>query len=127
MGVSTIFTDPFFPMLIQGVSSACNACDYSVMLWLAEPEFERRTISKIFYNGLLDGVIVASMLTDDPIIEALGEGAALRADRPQPSREQTCYVDVDNAQSSRQAVLHLLRLDAAAWPPSRAAEHDWRY
>ena len=111
MGVSTIFTDPFFPMLIQGVSSACNACDYSVMLWLAEPEYERRTISKIFYNGLLDGVIVASMLTDDPIIEALGDGRLpfVLIGR-NPSREQTCYVDVDNTQSSRQAVLHLLRL-----------------
>ncbi len=111
MGVSTIFTDPFFPMLIQGVSSACNARDYSVMLWLAEPEYERRTISKIFYNGLLDGVIVASMLTDDPIIEALGEGRLpfVLIGR-HPSREQTCYVDVDNIQSSRQAVLHLLRL-----------------
>ncbi|HEY5271297.1 MAG TPA: LacI family DNA-binding transcriptional regulator, partial [Anaerolineales bacterium] len=46
-GVAVIFTDPYFPLLIQGVSAGCNAHDYSVMLWLAEPEYVRRTISQI--------------------------------------------------------------------------------
>ncbi|MCD4673602.1 MAG: hypothetical protein K8R77_13135 [Anaerolineaceae bacterium] len=36
VGVSAVFTNPFFPLLIQGVSSGCNAQDYSVMLWLAD-------------------------------------------------------------------------------------------
>ena len=58
MGVSALFTDPYFPILIQGVSSACNAREYSVMLWLAEPEYERRQIRQIMYSGLVDGVIV---------------------------------------------------------------------
>jgi LacI family transcriptional regulator len=34
-GLTSIFSDPYFPLLIQGVSSACNARGYSVMLWLA--------------------------------------------------------------------------------------------
>src|SRR5687768_1508814 len=62
MTVSALFTDPYFPLIIQGVSTACNAHDHSVMLWLAEPEYERRTIRQILYNGLIDGLIVASML-----------------------------------------------------------------
>ena len=50
MGVTAIFTDPFFPLLIQGVSIACNASDYSVMLWLDDPEeYERRTVRQILY------------------------------------------------------------------------------
>ncbi|MEA4909924.1 MAG: LacI family DNA-binding transcriptional regulator [Anaerolineaceae bacterium] len=111
MGVNSIFADPFFPLLIQGVSSGCNANDYSVMLWLAEPEYERRTITKILYNGLVDGVIVSSMLTDDPIAEAL-----LRSKLPflligrHPSHPEIDYVDVDNYSGARQAVLHLLRI-----------------
>ena len=57
-GVAALFTDPYFPILIQGVTSACNAHDHSVMLWLAEPEYERRAIRQIMHNGLIDGVIV---------------------------------------------------------------------
>ncbi len=110
-GVRQLFTDPYFPMLIQGVSTGCNQKDYSVMLWLAEPEYERRTISKILYNGLVDGVIVSSMCTDDPILIALEESQFpfLTIGR-HPTNDQIHYVDVDNRDGARQAVMHLLRL-----------------
>src|SRR3954469_10303805 len=74
MGVSSLFTDPYFPLLIQGITSACNANDHSVMLWLAEPEYERRTIRQVLQGGLIDGVILASALMDDPMMEALLKG-----------------------------------------------------
>jgi LacI family transcriptional regulator len=70
-GVSTLFTDPYFPQLIQGVTAACNTHDYTLMLWVAEPAYEVRTIRQILHSGLLDGVIVSSMLIDDPIIQSL--------------------------------------------------------
>ncbi len=111
MGVSALFGDPYFPLLIQGVSSACNAHDHSVMLWLADPEYERRTIRQILYSGLIDGVIVASMLTDDPVVEALIESR-----RPfvligrHPTNDNVHYVDVDNQAAARDIVTHLLRL-----------------
>lgn len=109
-GVMAIFTDPYFPLVIQGVSSACNARGYSVMLWLAEPEFERRTISQILYNGLIDGVIVSSMLVDDPLIERLFESK-----RPfitigrHPTNEKINYIDVDNRSGAYQGVSQILR------------------
>jgi LacI family transcriptional regulator len=111
MGVSTFFTDPFFPILIQGVSSACNAREQSVMLWLAEPEYERRMIRQIVNGSLIDGVIIASMLMDDPLIQAV-----IETDLPfvlvgrHPTNTQVNYVDVDNVNSARDAVSHLLRL-----------------
>src|ERR1700682_2666151 len=37
VGVSELFSWPYFSLLIQGISSACHALDHSVMLWLAEP------------------------------------------------------------------------------------------
>jgi LacI family transcriptional regulator len=110
MGVSALFTDPYFPLLIQGISSACNANDHSVMLWLAEPEYERRTIRQILQAGLVDGVILASALMDDPIMEAL-----LKRDLPfvmvgrHPTNDQVSYVDVENRNSSREMVSYLLR------------------
>jgi LacI family transcriptional regulator len=111
MGVATLFTDPYFPVLIQGVSSACNAREYSVMLWLAEPEYERRQIRQIMYSGLVDGVIISSMLLNDSLVQALLEG-----DRPfilvgrHPTDSRANYVDADNAGGAREAVTHLLRL-----------------
>jgi LacI family transcriptional regulator len=77
---------------------------------MGEPEFERKTISKILYNGLVDGVIVSSMLLDDPLIERLSE-----SNRPfitvgrHPTNERLNYVDVDNRIGAFQAVSHLLR------------------
>ena len=108
MGVGALFTDPFFPLYIQGVTSACNALDYSVMLWLAEPEYERRTIRQILYNGLVDGVIVASTLTDDPIIEALAESSLpFFLTGRYPVRDQVNFVDVENRAGALVAVRHL--------------------
>jgi LacI family transcriptional regulator len=109
MGVGAIFTDPYFPLFIQGVTSSCSARDYSVMLWLADAEYERRTIRQILYNGLIDGVIVASMLTDDPIIEALAERRLpfILTGR-HPTRENLNFVDVENRSGAREAVRYLL-------------------
>ncbi len=111
MGVSALFTDPYFPMLIQGISSACNMHDHSVMLWLAEPEYERRTIRQILQSGLIDGVIVASALMDDPVVEALlTRGLPFVLVGRHPTDSRISYVDVDNQNSAREMVAHLLRL-----------------
>jgi LacI family transcriptional regulator len=109
-GVSRLFSDPYFPILIQGVSSACNANDHTVMLWLAEPEYERRMISQVLHNGLIDGVIISSVLLDDPLVKALIESHLpfILIGR-HPSDENASYVDVDNATSAREIVGHLLR------------------
>jgi len=110
-GVQAIFEEPFFAMLIRGVSTSCNSMDYSVMLWLAEPEYERRMITKILYNGLADGVIVASMLMDDAIVDNLRQNKLpFMLIGRHPAYDKLSYLDVDNRGGACQAVLHLLRL-----------------
>lgn len=111
MGVSTLFTDPFFALLIQGVSSACNALDHSVMLWLAEPEYERRTIRQVLHNKLIDGIIITSMVCDDPLLKTLSESNLpyIQIGRPLNGQEVS-YVDVDNLNGARDAVSYLLRM-----------------
>jgi LacI family transcriptional regulator len=110
VGVSSIFSDPYFSLVIQGVSSACNQLGYSIMLWLAEPQYERKTIRQITYNGLIDGVIVLAMLLDDPLIDRLSEG-----NRPfltigrHPTNEKINYVDVDNRSGAFQGVSFAIR------------------
>ncbi len=109
--VSTLFTDPYFSLLIQGVSAACNANDHSVMLWIAEPEYERRTIRQVLHGGLVDGVIVASQVLDDPVVDAL-----MKSDLPfiligrHPDASNVSYVDADNRNGAREVVEYLLRL-----------------
>src|SRR5262249_19696319 len=56
-GVGALFTDPYFPLLIQGICAACSQHDYTTMLWLAEPEYERRIIRQILQSSMIDGVI----------------------------------------------------------------------
>lgn len=109
MGVARLFTDPYFPILLQSVSATCNARGHTVMLWLAEPEHERRLIGQLLNDNLLDGVIVSSMSVDDPIVDALA-----RSNLPfmligrHPTDPNPSYVDVDNQAGARRAVLHLL-------------------
>lgn len=111
MTVAALFTDPYFPLLIQGVANATSARDHSVMLWLAEPEYERRTIRQVLHNGMIDGVLVASQRMDDPVIDALVKSALpfVLIGR-HPSNAQVSYVDVDNKTAARDAVAYLLRL-----------------
>jgi LacI family transcriptional regulator len=110
VGVGRRFVDPYIPRLIQGITSACNARDHTVMLWLAEPEHERRMINQIFHSGLIDGLIVSSMTLDDPLVQPLLEGRLpfILIGR-YPREIQAAYVDVDNLTSARDAVTYLLR------------------
>jgi LacI family transcriptional regulator len=109
-GVSELFTDPFFPLLIQGVSAGCNAVNYSVMLWLAEPEYERRMMQQILYSGLLDGVVVSATLMNDPIVQTLYENKMPFIQIGRHPSLDVNYVDVDNKQAGREATSHLIHL-----------------
>lgn len=110
-GVFALFADPYFGILIQGIASACNARNYSVMLWLAEPEYERHNAREFLHGSLIDGVIVSSMLINDPLVDALAEQR-----KPfvligrHPSRPDFSYVDADNENGAWTATSHLLRL-----------------
>lgn len=110
MGMGRLFTDPYIPQLIQGVSTACSASGYLVMLWAAEPEEERRTMQQILQNPMLDGVIISSMLMDDPLLEALPDSQIpFVAIGRHPGNPNIHFVDVDNIRSSREMVDFMLR------------------
>jgi LacI family transcriptional regulator len=110
-GVSALFTDPYFPRLIQGIAAACNTHSHSMMLWIAEPEFDRQTVRKIVQGGLIEGVILASALLDDPIMTALlAHGLPFVLVGRHPTESNVSYVDVDNLNSAREMVAYLLRL-----------------
>jgi LacI family transcriptional regulator len=107
-GVPSLFADPYFPILLQGVSTACNRQDYSVMLSISDAEYEKRLVSRVVQNHLVDGVIVASTLLGDPIQTTL-----TNSDLPfvivgrQPNLAAN-VIDIDNRQAVRQAIDFLI-------------------
>jgi LacI family transcriptional regulator len=108
---TSLFTDPFFPGLIQGITTVCSARDYSVMLWLTNQEQERINTQQVASDSLLDGLIIASYLINDPILETLSKsGMPFLLIGRHPSRNDLNYVDADNLHGAREAVVHLLSL-----------------
>jgi LacI family transcriptional regulator len=107
-GVSALFSDPYFPQLIQGISSACNKRDYSMMLWVDEPNYRLRTIRQLLYSGLLDGVIISSMLMDDPIIKSLYERHMPFVLIGRHPELDVNYIDVNNQAAAYKATSFLI-------------------
>ncbi len=109
--VTKLFTDPFFPLLLYGVTETCNAYHYYLMLSLFNgPADQGEMYRRIIGSGHLDGVIVASAHMDDPLFpKLLQDGVPFVLVGRHPD-ERVNYVDVDNVDGARMAVEHLIRL-----------------
>jgi len=110
-GVASVFTDPYIPTLIRGISTTCQEHDYSVMLWLAEVEYERHTVMQVLQNGFIDGIIVSAMPINEKMIDDLiaSQLPFILVGR-NPQHPELNYVDVENQAGANQAVRHLLAL-----------------
>jgi LacI family transcriptional regulator len=110
--VHTLFTDPYFPRLTQGIAQACNRADYTLALFLVhDKEEEEKLYPRITRQGLLDGVILQVGLMGDRLISevAQSEMPFIVAGRP-VNAESASFVDVDNVSGAYNAVSHLIGL-----------------
>lgn len=107
--VHTVFTDPYFPRLTQGVAQACNAHDYTLSLFIENDDI--KLFPRLSRTGLMDGVVVQASSQDDGLIpRLLATGLPLVvAGRPSLA-EGVSFVDVDNVKGAYSAVTHLVRL-----------------
>ena len=109
--VTNLFTDPFFAILLCGITQTCNTRRYHLMLSLfndaAGPEEMYRRVVR---SGHLDGVVVASTREDDPLIERLQKDHVPLVMVGRHPDETVHYVDVDNVAAARMAVEHLIHL-----------------
>ncbi len=111
MTVSAVFNDPYFSILLQGISTACNLHDHAIMLWLSEPDYVRRTVRQVINNKLLDGLIIASTVIDEPLLSDIIEsGLPFIVIGRQPLHPDVNYVDVDNVSGAHNMVAYLLQL-----------------
>jgi LacI family transcriptional regulator len=109
--ITVLFTTPFFAFVLSGITDTCNGHQYHLMLSLFSPAAgQEEMYRRVVRSGHVDGLIVASTRTDDPLISRL-----LRDEVPfvmvgRHPNEQVSYVDADNVNGARMAVEHLIRL-----------------
>ncbi len=104
-----LFSDPFFPRLLRGVSAALSARDLQLVLLMpASPDEARRT-GDYLGAGHVDGALLVSLHGNDPLPAAMAKrGTPVVVGGRPPGRAAVSYVDVDNVQGARMAVEHLL-------------------
>jgi len=108
--VTTLFTDPFFPLLLRGATEVCNTHRYQLLLSLFDdPDGQEEMYQRILRSGYLDGVILASASLDDPLIPNLLRDRIPFVSVGRHPNERVHYVDVDNVAGARMAVEHLIR------------------
>lgn len=109
--VQFLFTDPYYPRLMQGITQACNNFDYTLSLFLFHThDEEQKLLSRILNNQLVDGVIISASPIEDPLIPQL-----IKNDVPfvmiglPTTAVPVSFVDVDNVNGAYSAVSYLIR------------------
>lgn len=108
-----VFTDPYFPRLIQGVSQASNQYKLTLSLFLFHSrEEEDFTMKSILNTGLIDGLIITADRKEDSIIPRLlrHHMPFVVIGRPDTTPEKVNFVDTDNVAGARMATEHLVSL-----------------
>lgn len=111
--VSDLFSDPYFPTLLQAVTTYANEQDYNVMLWLrGENTSATQLHQRVLDNRAIDGLILASAPREDTLLDELIERGLTFVFNGRPWRytDVVNYVDSANYQGAQQAVEHLARL-----------------
>jgi LacI family transcriptional regulator len=110
--VQSLFTDPYYPRLMQGIAQACNANDYTLSLFLFHTEDEEQKLyPRVLRNQLMDGVIVIASTVDDPLVPQLIEHQVpfVMIGRPLDG-PQISFVNADNTVGAYTATSHLIQL-----------------
>lgn len=111
LAIQSLFEDPFFPRLMQGISRGCNSHDYTLTLFLLHSlEEEAELYARISRRQLLDGVIVTATQGGDPLIPQLIDNQIPFVVHGRHEDSRVSFVDVDNVTGAYTAVTHLVRL-----------------
>ena len=107
----SLFADPYFPRLIQGITQASNARDLTLSLFLFHTkEEEAKLYPKIMGNRLFDGLVVTGTHMDDPLIPDLISNQVPFVLVGYHDNPNVNFIDSDNLTGAHTAVTHLIRL-----------------
>ncbi|MER6785559.1 LacI family DNA-binding transcriptional regulator [Streptomyces sp. NPDC000658] len=103
------FEDPNFNVLLRGCTQALAAHDVPLLLMLAGTEDERRRITRYITAGHVDGVLLVSSHSGDPIATELREAGVplVACGKPIGIGSKVSYVAADDRDGARDMVRHL--------------------
>lgn len=106
--VHSLFEDPYFSRLIQGISSASNKAGNTLSLFLFQNEEEEAALyPRVVMSGFLDGLILTATRMADPLLARMAVGEIPLVVIGRPDVEGVSYVDADNRDGAMQAAIHL--------------------
>lgn len=111
--VHSLFEDPYFARLIQGITFGSNRAGVTLSLFLAQTEEEERELyPRVVESGFIDGVIITATRMRDPLVERMASRQIPLVMVGRPDLDVVSYVDVDNRDGARQAARHLVGIGA---------------
>lgn len=106
--VHSLFEDPYFAQLIQGVTLASNRAGTTLSLFLFQSEAEERELSpRVLESGFLDGIIITATRMGDPLVARMMSRGMPLVMIGRPDVDGVSYVDVDNSEGAAEAARHL--------------------
>lgn len=128
--VHSLFEDPYFSRLIQGISAASNQSGNMLSLFIFQNEEEEAELyPRVVTAGFLDGLIITATRMSDPLLTRVSGGEIPVVVIGRPDVENVSYIDIDNRDGGRQAAAHLcslgyLRIGLLGAPSSTTAGLD---
>jgi len=109
--VRSLFEDPYFSRLIQGISAASNRAGTTLSLFLFQTEEEESELyPRVVASGMLDGLILTATRMADPLLAQVSPDEIPIVILGRPDLDGFSYVDADNRNGARQAAEHLCGL-----------------
>jgi DNA-binding LacI/PurR family transcriptional regulator len=103
-----VFSDPFFPAIVHGISTTIADTELQLVLLIAQGEREHRKVERYVRQGHVDGVILMSLHDDDRLPRSLHDAAIPTVLVGRCRGAPLAYVDADNRGGARIATSHLL-------------------
>src|SRR4029078_12387738 len=106
---SRLFSDPFFPRLVRGISARLSVRALQLVLLMPDDDVDEERTVRYLTAGHVDGVILVSLHGDDPLPEQLATPhiPSVVLGRT-PRGGHMAFVDADNRDGGRRATAHLL-------------------
>lgn len=107
-----IFSDPFFAAMVRGISASVAETDLQLVLLMIQSPRERVKVERYVTQGHVDGVVLLSLHSGDPLPDLLAEAnvPTVLSGRSNGNRRFVSYVDADNRGGGRLAADHLLSI-----------------
>lgn len=109
--VHSVFEDPYFSRLIQGITAASNRAQNTLSLFLFQNEEEEIELyPRVVKSGFLDGLIITATRMADPLLAKVTVGEIPIVMVGRPDADGISYVNADNHGGAVEAATHLSRL-----------------